>query len=502
YYHVNSSGDYENQQVFYYDPSGDAFLEDYEAEEVYRHLRQDLQYEPLAGEGIMHDLSVAGRIYMKDPETGIVHMYDRTGAEIGTVNCGKHENSWTGFAFFDENYLICTINSYDPETYNNSEKTLEIYDVKESGKIASCKLPFADNEVRCLAISDGYLYYSVPVLTEGGMETGREIYREKINGFSCAMQDSDRIAAVSTRIPGASLNYGEVACSMGTRDAAFTVLDDRCCYIDYDEERGDLVWKETGKEPSGKAGTPTGAKDMHLEFSDLGRTEFFEENVKTKDQEAQCFRGYYEYFYFDETDEVSKKMNSLLSGVYDGIADYGRHVAESAQEEYDMMKEDEEYGVKWFSAYTYDWNFSYARKIGAHYAEVAFNEYDFEGGAHGYPGMRFLLFDLNTGEELTLSDLYPGTEEEFKDLVAKYTVEDWKKADEYRYYTSYADSEDKEAAEKEMLGNAKESASLYMLASFEEDGITVYYYPYDMGSYASGFIEIAIPYEKLGFDLR
>ena len=112
--------------------------------------------------------------------------------------------------------------------------------------------------------------------------------------------------------------------------------------------------------------------------------------------------------------------------------------------------------------------------------------YWYGGGAHGMPYRSQNVFDLNTGEKLTVKDFFAGSEEDFKRLCAEKTREDYLSydVDNSPYY---------EATPEEVYNNAYERASFDGSAiEFTKDGIFTYYMPYDMGPYASGFIDVKI----------
>jgi hypothetical protein len=145
----------------------------------------------------------------------------------------------------------------------------------------------------------------------------------------------------------------------------------------------------------------------------------------------------------------------------------------------------------WQCRVTDDLNVGGVHLIGDHYMTVDMSGYWYGGGAHGYPNRNQYLFDLNTGENLELTDFYTGTEEEFKKLVAEKTKEDFLS---YSYDDSPYFSEDA----GEIYDQAYEEASFETSnIEFTEDGIILIYPPYDMGSYAAGYIEIFISYKEL-----
>lgn len=111
------------------------------------------------------------------------------------------------------------------------------------------------------------------------------------------------------------------------------------------------------------------------------------------------------------------------------------------------------------------------------------NGYDYPfGAAHGMPIKNYYHFNINTGEFYTLKDLF------IKDCD----------------YVTKINSIIKEMIEKQEINNE----SMLFPDSFEtiakdhnfyltQDGLVIYFYPYEIAAYAAGFPEFIIPFEKL-----
>lgn len=116
--------------------------------------------------------------------------------------------------------------------------------------------------------------------------------------------------------------------------------------------------------------------------------------------------------------------------------------------------------------------------------------YWFAGGAHGMPYIGQRIFDLSSGEELGVRDFYQGSEKDFKELVARKTKEDF---ESYSLYESPYYSEDGDQVYQTAYEYADLDATQVI---FGEDGVVIVYQPYEMGPFASGFIEVSISYEE------
>ena len=124
------------------------------------------------------------------------------------------------------------------------------------------------------------------------------------------------------------------------------------------------------------------------------------------------------------------------------------------------------------------------------YLMVDTNGYWYAGGAHGMPYIGQHVFDLSTGEEMSVRDFYQGSEKDFKELVARKTKEDF---ESYSWYESPYFSDDGD----DIYNTAYEYADLDATqVIFGEDGVFIMYQPYEMGPFASGFIEVWISYEE------
>ncbi len=142
---------------------------------------------------------------------------------------------------------------------------------------------------------------------------------------------------------------------------------------------------------------------------------------------------------------------------------------------------------------SYDLNLGRVFKINDNYLTVEGSAYWYGGGAHGYPFIQVFLFDLRTGEDVSFTDIYTGTEEDLKRVVAEATREHAKVfTEEMSPYYSYDDPD----VVYEQAYNYISFETINV--TYQKGGLIVEYPPYEMGPYASGFIEVFIPYSDLG----
>lgn len=109
--------------------------------------------------------------------------------------------------------------------------------------------------------------------------------------------------------------------------------------------------------------------------------------------------------------------------------------------------------------------------------------YDYSGGAHGMPYWVPHTFDLHTGEELGLSAFVANEEAEFKEIVTEQFIEMYD-VDPDLYW-------------EDAIEIVRESVDFESSFYLKEEGVVIYYGPYELAPYVAGFVEIVVPYDKL-----
>ena len=206
-------------------------------------------------------------------------------------------------------------------------------------------------------------------------------------------------------------------------------------------------------------------------------------------EDIGCYYGEYPILgegYGDKTDEINKTLKEFVENQCEDFLAMEPYFSAKAEECEENM-----HGLE-MGCVTYELELSRVFKINERYFTVESNAYWYGGGAHGYPFIHAWLFDKTTGETVPFTDIYTGTEENLKKVVAEATKE-------------YAETFDDEstpfyANDPEMIyETAYEYISLdSMYVTYYKGGLMVEYAPYDMGPYAAGFIEVFVPYKDLG----
>ena len=110
-------------------------------------------------------------------------------------------------------------------------------------------------------------------------------------------------------------------------------------------------------------------------------------------------------------------------------------------------------------------------------------EYEYSGGAHGMPYWIPHTFDLHTGDELSLDFFVANEEEDFKEIVTEQFIKMY--------------DVDPELYWDDAVGVVKGTVGFNSPFYLKEDGLVIYFGPYELAPYAAGFVEIVVPYENL-----
>lgn len=112
------------------------------------------------------------------------------------------------------------------------------------------------------------------------------------------------------------------------------------------------------------------------------------------------------------------------------------------------------------------------------------------GGAHGMPNLSYYIFDMDLQSQIGLENVIDDADFKFHDLLRTEFINYL--ADEMDIVTP------EQVAEYEETWPFTISDEFY----FGKKGLVLVYQPYQLGSFAQGFIELTIPYSKLDGVIR
>lgn len=352
-------------------------------------------------------------------------------------------------AFYGPDWAFC-------DNYENSDVMTECYSLEGSEKHIIKREGVFSNR---LATDGNKVYYSNYTSKQYGMKD------YQVYCYDCDTDTTEKLYDISS-VPGTgNLEFGIDGFKViNGQIYALQFYDNSAGWGRFDSDKGVFV-------------------DINLPLHEYSVFNYGLVNYQSFEQQCPfcgitIYQTYTENFvldakYSEHAAEINKQLEPMPSE--------GKTIEDDSECEY-HKEEPEQY------CETDDTKVDDVNIIGDKFLTVNMSDYWFGGGAHGMPGMWQRIFDLTTGEELSVTDFYSGTEDEFKALVAQKTKEDYEINSEL-YFAETSD---------EVYDQAYESVSLVGGDIFwYEDHATYVFPPYELGSYAAGFIEIEIPYEDL-----
>lgn len=184
------------------------------------------------------------------------------------------------------------------------------------------------------------------------------------------------------------------------------------------------------------------------------------------------------------------EINRILKEEQDNIIAYAEETAGDFREEVLESGRLEEYaefnGSYAMMEYDYRSDLTWIPYFDGRYVSFYMEGSIYEGQIHGMPYHTGFTFDLQTGKQLTLSDIIGNSEEELKQIVTK-------------YFREYIDR-NPERFWDDAVQIVRENTSFYSDFYLTEKGICFYFGPYAIASFADGFQEVRIPYSE--FDIK
>lgn len=333
-----------------------------------------------------------------------------------------------------------------------------------------------DAQTVFICLKEDAFYYHEHYL-ENGLEH-YQIYRYDLN------TDENTFLYEASALPGPG---GRFTFTPGVTD--FNLYHDKYYYRCATEDS--IGWAVY--DPSTGSQNQLPVTDEERTLARYGTVSCTGDSIIYDELELDIYDYYVECFRFHDTYAQASSLNDALETIY---ADFLAYVQQSADSELSYLAESDPVDISGsIYPYSYDMYIDQVMPIGSHYFTVDYAGYEYWGGAHGYPYREHYLFDLDTGLQLTFTDIYSGSEEQFKDVVASYSVQHWKENSEIYFFDPATD-------ESVIYQDFYDNARLDMLIRFEQQNLIIEYTPYEYGPYAAGYIEVEIPYEALGIEVK
>ena len=441
-----------------------------------------VQENGMAMEG--YPVSVYGTLLKEKVVTGIPNMpagyteayYYENGSRV--LSALESEKRYGYYLLRDENYNLCRIdprsgqeekfpdvlNSYSFATLNDEDflfinyadnrlylvdaKTLEYRFLADSGEYCNV-----------IAMDDQYLYCQKDLL-------GDDFTQYQYLRMELATGESEELFTIDA--------YEGASASSPWYTMDISVLDNYIYYVGEQDYKLYLMRRELdmpgAEEVLGEAFYDSG-------ISRIGELETYKEKIYSKNNpEKVSGELNLEWLVIDEQYAGAAKINQRLREEQQANMEYLRNNA-GEFDEWDEIN---------IPGYSFDSWVSPIYYMDGRYLSFVQQNNDYSGGAHGMPYWIAYTFDLETGNELMLSDIVADDDVALKEVVTRYFTEIYNKTpDEYW---------------DDAVEIVNENASLQSPFYLSDEGIVFYYGVYELAPYAGGFKEVVIPYSE--FDMK
>ncbi|RDY25738.1 DUF3298/DUF4163 domain-containing protein [Romboutsia weinsteinii] len=178
-------------------------------------------------------------------------------------------------------------------------------------------------------------------------------------------------------------------------------------------------------------------------------------------------------------EEINKNISTYIMNFKNRIQNEAKQYKNDYINIY--SKSDKDYVKYQYEAYS-NYNVTYNKN---NLISIPITTYEFTGGAHGMTYLKSFNYDLKTGEELKLSDIFK-EEVDYKKITNAFIKNEISKTP-----GNYFDGE-------EGFKGISDNQNFYL----EDDGVVVYFSLYEIAPYSSGIPKFKLSYKDFGMYMR
>lgn len=425
------------------------------------------------------------------PSAGIISKVSDYNIQLPFLYRSNYSNQKCITRIFDEGWFVLAI------------KDEEVYMITSEGEIRKLKLENGGGYVNVNAYDANFAYLSWYNDETGDYvqycyDLSADRYEEIgvvepllcCNGlFYYSVDESDTYGVFDTHVyaydpdGGRKMEQYEYVSIPGARQyrgtTGFSVINGQIYIVGV--EKRESMWLRVNYDESGASYTDIYCPVRKIGIFDYGTIDYSSGIVRCPKCDKPVYKFYFETFSVDSGVCLGyKKINEAMSkNTLDTVLAKKEHyedpenITDCEDHEYEQYCETEDITIDSVSV------------LNNKYLTVDTYYYWYAGGAHGMPGIDQYVFDMDTGDQAYAADMFAGTEEDFKVMVANAVVEDYNNNPD-RYYIE----------KSEVYDTAYEYAGFDSTTiKFMEDGVHVYFAPYSLGPYAMGFIDVVLSYQ-------
>ncbi|MCC3867485.1 DUF3298 and DUF4163 domain-containing protein [Terrisporobacter mayombei] len=208
--------------------------------------------------------------------------------------------------------------------------------------------------------------------------------------------------------------------------------------------------------------------------------------LKKIEEESEFFEAHINYPYFqikekykDKEKENMKSINKINNEIYNYIANFKGNIEKQSEEykkDYEISNKHSSLPKFVYEAYS-QYNVTYNEN---NLVSIPILTYEFTGGAHGMSVLKSFNYNLKSGEELKLSNIFKDNVD-YKNIINTYIKKEIKKNKDL-YFTG-----------KEGFKGIDDNQGFYL----KNDKLIIYFQLYEIAPYYVGIPKFEIPLDEI-----
>lgn len=224
----------------------------------------------------------------------------------------------------------------------------------------------------------------------------------------------------------------------------------------------------------------------HYNYKQLYINDIFEIEQKIDDENNEFFKSNIKYPYLkikdnyikkdDATNKNIEKINNEILNTVTKFKDEIKIASNNYKESYEKNSDKNQY-IKYQYESVSDYKITYNKK---NILSIPLTMYEFTGGAHGLTNIKHFNYNLITGQEIKLKDLFK-VNSNYKEIINKYISDDISKNPNV-YFLG-----------EDGFKGIKDDQNFYIT----EEGIVIYFSLYDIAPYSTGIPMFTITWDDI-----
>lgn len=224
----------------------------------------------------------------------------------------------------------------------------------------------------------------------------------------------------------------------------------------------------------------------YVKYKQININEIFTIEQKTSNEESEFFKSDIKYPYLkvkkqyenkgDTHTKILDNINNQISNTVMSFKEEIKKGSESYKKMYESEPNKDQYVKYQYEDYT-DYKVSYNKN---NILSIPVTMYQFTGGAHGLTDIKSFNYDLSTGKELKLKDLFKENSN-YKEVINKHIKDEISKNSGV-YFIG-----------KDAFKGISENQNFYI----EDGGIVIYFSLYDIAPYSTGIPKFVITWDEI-----